>query len=781
MIDIPQEIKDLYWSDNTKKANQKKLKFIFYKNGEQYLVIENNKIVSETFKLTESLSSEEDLKFGSCESSKLEVTVADIQLNLTGLAFDVIITIGTYDFSLGQYIVESFTRQADRRKRSIVAYNEMIKFNRDVSDWYNGLTFPISLKNFRDSLCNYIGIEQETQSLVQDDIQIEKTIQPSELLGIDVLEAICEINGCFGQVRKNRKLKYVSIGTKGLYPSETLYPKDDLYPLDSEEDTPEKVRFYKKIVYEDYSVQGIDKVQIRQEEGDIGAIYGNGTNAYIIEGNFLVYGKSAEELSEIAQNAYNIIQGITYIPSQVECVGLPWIEVGDKLTAQTNDDFIETIIMTRTLSGTQALSDTFVSTGNQNRQEVRDINTEIIQLKGQTTIIKKSVEGISVTVSDLEKETESKFELTDEKFTTAISNLSANMESRFEVTDEAISSKVSKGTISSEISQEAGLITIRSNRFVLSSTNCSISQQGVITATGVNISGRITAESGKIGPWSITSSSIYKGNSAWGSSLGMYFGDSGLSLGDKFKVSSDGTVTASAMNITGGSIKIETSTSNYSIISLKGAGKTTDLAPGYINMEHSGQSAQFTDNSIILLNSFSADLTGIHLYKKTIATGGFEASGQTTLKDLSVSGQTTLKDLLVSGDIGLGSSPSIVATGTLTISSSYITFSARSTFSMPSTFNDDVTFSAACTATFSGTTNVNSTFNVKPGLYNVITASGTSIRIGASTGYVGFFGSSGATKKTVANIYSPSSATASTIATKLNDLLTALRGYGLIR
>lgn len=55
-----------------------------------------------------------------------------------------------------------------------------------------------------------------------------------------------------------------------------------------------------------------------------------------------------------------------------------------------------------------------------------------------------------------------------------------------------------------------------------------------------------------------------------------------------------------------------------------------------------------------------------------------------------------------------------------------------------------------------------------------------SVIIGGTSKMLGFFGNSGGAKRTVSNITTPSSATTSTIATKLNDLLTALRAYNLI-
>lgn len=75
---------------------------------------------------------------------------------------------------------------------------------------------------------------------------------------------------------------------------------------------------------------------------------------------------------------------------------------------------------------------------------------------------------------------------------------------------------------------------------------------GTLEAYEAKLSGTLTAGAGsKIGPWNITESSIYYGSSAWGSSAGMYFGTSGLSVKDKFKVDASGYLTATGANITG--------------------------------------------------------------------------------------------------------------------------------------------------------------------------------------------------------------------------------------
>ena len=143
-------------------------------------------------------------------------------------------------------------------------------------------------------------------------------------------------------------------------------------------------------------VQSIDKVQIRQEEGDIGAIYGTGRNCLTVEGNFLVFGKTAAELNQIAFGIYGMVSGRQYIPYECDLKGLPDMEVGDAELIDVDGSSIVSYIIKRTLKGIYALKDTHSATGEEIRSTEHNINTEIIQLKGKAVIIKKNVDEVSV-------------------------------------------------------------------------------------------------------------------------------------------------------------------------------------------------------------------------------------------------------------------------------------------------------------------------------------------------------------------------------------------------
>ena len=527
MLSIPQDIKALFHSDSARK----KIKLTFYEDnydslypsemlfpedslypsehGEPWLIIENDRIVSESLKISEALCSEQDLTFGACESSECQITVADVIEDLTGKEFVLSAEIGGYNMALGIYTVKSFKRQSDRRKRLITAYDRMERFNTDVSVWYESLSFPITVKAMRDSLCQYIGIEQENTELLLDSLSISKTIQTEQISGLDILKAVCEINGVFGHISRSGKMQYIQLQQTGLYPSETLFPDDNLFP--SELDRPyETITTYKQPArYEDYVVNGIDSLTIRAEKGDIGANVGSGMNPYAIEGNFLVYGKSSQELLNIAQSLLPRIKGRIYRPVSVDCNCMPWLEVGDAIRLITRDDLIESFIMRRTISGCQAMRDRLESTGSQNREEEFSIQKQIIQLEGKTAIISKNVEEVYVEVSNLKEDTNSKLSVMADQITAEVNRATeaeGKLSASIKANAEKIELKVSAGDVSSQISLEKDAVTIRSNRLSWQSDKSSMTANGLLTCE--NIKATNGTFSGTISGTTITGSEI---------------------------------------------------------------------------------------------------------------------------------------------------------------------------------------------------------------------------------------------------------------------------------
>ena len=456
---------ELFWKDSIDKQVK-----IAYDGG----IITNEDLYSEEFELGESLCSESELRFGCCEAGVLKFKVANIFQPLKDKYLTVTETInGNTDapFEFGRYKVYSDKPTADRRYREITAYDAMYDIiNAEVSDWYNVLlpdkTSAVTMKQFRTSFISHFGLEQEEIDLVNDSMVVEKTIEPSELSGKDVITAICEINGCFGHIGRNGKFKYVFLPKyiQGLWPANDLYPADNLYPRNP---NTERIGsfLYINCEYEDYVTQNITKIQIRQKENDIGAIVGTGNNCYIVEDNFLVYGKSAEDLEDIAGNMFSIISDVSYRPFSAECKGNPCLEVGDAVRLATRYEIIESYVLKRTLKGIQALRDNYEATGEEYRStQVNSVHKSIIQLKGKTNVLTRTIEETNSKIVDVESGLSSEIKQTATDIRAEVKNTVDGLSSSIEQTAESITSEVkrakqSEEELSSKITQTAESIT----------------------------------------------------------------------------------------------------------------------------------------------------------------------------------------------------------------------------------------------------------------------------------------------------------------------------------
>ena len=312
MLSVDERVKELYRADSTDKH----LILDFYRDGEDepYLHLSSSNVQAESMEIDESLSSSENLDFGSCEATQLKITLFHISDVVKGSRLviyqmlegiwpaadlfpgDDIFPDG-YKMPLGTYIVQSAERQTNRIFLDITALDQMSLFDVNVAEWYNILPFPMTLREFRSRLCQHIGVtEYVPEYLPNDGMTIEKTIAAEELFGRDALIACEQLNGAFGHFDRNGVLQHIVLQSNYvLTPADSLYPSDDLYPAepgdmnDQVYDELITQHMYTSCRFEDYTVKSIEAVQLRQEEDDIGAIYGKG-NCLVIEGNFLLYG-----------------------------------------------------------------------------------------------------------------------------------------------------------------------------------------------------------------------------------------------------------------------------------------------------------------------------------------------------------------------------------------------------------------------------------------------------------------------------------------------------------
>jgi len=471
------------------------------------IIVNGGQLFSQSIEITESLCSEKELRFGSCEASSLKFKVANVVRPLINEWLTVSVVPDRHEdepLMIGRYKVASDKPTADKRYRDITAYDAMYDIlNADMAAWYNSILpqkdSTVTMKEFRESFVMYFGLSEVLPKggLVNDDMIVEKTIEITTdssvdsdteqsgviaggaLSGRDVITAICGINGCFGHIGRDGNFHYIYLpqSIQGLYPADSLYPADDLYPIE-----PGTSRIgggtYISCQYDDFITQEISRIQIRQEENDIGLIYGSGDNDYIIEGNFLVYGKSSEQLRRIAENIYRKITSITYRPFSCEAVGNPCFEVGDPVRLPTRYGLIETYILERTLKGIQALRDTYTSQGVERYEEaVNGVHQFILQLKGKSNVLTRTIEETRSELKDTEKGLTSVISQTAEKIRLEVSQT-------YETKEYAYSQY---GKLTEKIELADGKIELEIKRAEASESNL----HGVITSTERELTSKI--------------------------------------------------------------------------------------------------------------------------------------------------------------------------------------------------------------------------------------------------------------------------------------------------
>lgn len=492
MYEVSEQLKELYRTDTVPKTMVAE----FRRQGESapFLTISDNTRFF-AMSIEESLSSGENIEYGSCEASEVKLTVKDVPASIKNSEMTLRQIIGGRTLPFGKYVIQSVEKQENSEFRDIKGLDYMSKFDIDVVSWYNSLSFPLTLQAFRASLCTFVGVSENIPDyLPNDNMPVHKTVDTLELSGRQVLIACEQVNGSFGHFDRNGVLQHIILQPNDrLVPASDLYPSSALYPQAPGEmntqiyDESIEPHLLISCTLEEYAVKSIDKVQIRQESGDIGALYGNGTNCYTLEGNFLLYGKTAAELNQIAMGIYGMISGRIYTPYEAESKGLPYLEVGDAIRLGLDDDAIVSYIMKRTMKGIYALRDSYSATGEEIRSVQSDINADITQLKGRAAFLVKSVDEVSAKLIDVEKNVEAQFKVTAEQISSTVKRLS-EAESSIKQTAEKIELKVSKGEISSALSLESDKVTLTSNRLIVDSTNFKLDGNG-----NASFSGNITA------------------------------------------------------------------------------------------------------------------------------------------------------------------------------------------------------------------------------------------------------------------------------------------------
>lgn len=312
----------------------------------------------------------------------------------------------------------------------------------DISTETMDITFPITLKALLDRVCEFVGIENKAESFINDDIEIQassdifQNTTAREVVGF-IAESACA----------NAKIDYDG----KLYLA--WWEESDLVLDESD--------YFDFVPYE-YSVNPIDRLQVRNSDSDIGILVGSGTNGYVIQENpFLSFHSDAEGRGR-TEKIYNRLSSFSdYIPGTVSKWFADWsYRPGDIISVYKNGVIYRYPVFGYSMNWSGMATATVESKGNEYREILDEQHREAFVVGRKMLEIEKTIDGVSLTASEAVQKSDgalekvAKLELTVDGFSTSISKIEEGQEelsSEFKQVADSIELKVSQDEIISAI------------------------------------------------------------------------------------------------------------------------------------------------------------------------------------------------------------------------------------------------------------------------------------------------------------------------------------------
>lgn len=361
--------------------------------------------------LTQQVNAGAELTLGSACANMLEATLLTaegglniapgMELMLYKVAEDGART------KLGLFTAEKPTRPSANTYK-ITAYDRISWLDRDLTDWLESLNgWPYSLLEFAGLVCSACNLTLINETIPNGDWQIQK-FSAKGITGRQLIQWAGQACGRFCRATADGEIEFAWYVPRDI----TLTPEGELPALAGQR--------------ADYQTAPIDKVQIRLTETDVGAIYGTGSNAYAITGNYLLATEDLAPLQAVAQELYNILQKVTYTPCKVKIPANRSISPGDILSVtDRNGVTVPVYVMKKVQTGP---FETLECTGSANRDSTTATNSvKLTALSGAVLELQMSMEGIRAENRRADGRTSS-LEMTVEGLKTQMANQDTGME-----------------------------------------------------------------------------------------------------------------------------------------------------------------------------------------------------------------------------------------------------------------------------------------------------------------------------------------------------------------
>ena len=558
-------------------------------------------ISSGSLKLDEILM-DGSLNFGKCCSNKFEVQLYNIYWDFAKKPITVVQRVDDTETPIFQGIIDSSEKDSSGFYRDIIAYDDYyFKKDLDVATWFNNLfannpSATYTVKALREGLLTHIGIPFKSKTLINDDILIGNS-NLFDSITVDVLLGyLCEFSFCVPHMTRQGVMDFIMLSTKNPISLVDKYENGE------------------NSTFEDYVTNNITGIQLYNDGSSVAQAYGSEENAYAIEANIFMLNMSAEQLDTIFAKLLEYIKNIRYTPCTVHMLESNWdILLGDYVETQTGKHYI----MENSCSGSLLIEQDFICSATGASLGNKPTNSRsFTAYSGKVSRLEKNIDKLSVEFENQLEGVKSNITQTAEKIetevtraTTAEDNLNSkitqtaesitaevtratkaedNLSTRIQANAEGITTKVSKNSIISEINQSAESVTIKANK---------VNLDGYVTVSNLQTPGKTVIDGGNITTGEISCDRLnggtIKGQTIVGGTI-----NNGNGV---FTVDNDGAVSASNINITGGSISLQgdTVTTTKFSISAKTGISNIEISPTTIAMTSGSGERRVFINSVL--------------------------------------------------------------------------------------------------------------------------------------------------------------------------------------
>ena len=336
---------------------------------------------------TECVNSGTELTLGSVCSAMVEIKFitpgGDLHITagdeLTVYKYD-----GTTRHKLGIFIAEKPTRPTANTLK-LTAYDRVSKLDQDMTAYIASLkAWPRPLHGFVQGICSACGVNFITPlSEMPNGSYLIQQFSAEGVTGRQLVQWALQATGRFSRATPDGdiELAWYTPADKDIGPAEDA----------------NTIFYYGGgLTFEDFVIAPIEKVQIHQNEEDVGVIWPNSAsavNTYQITGNPLLTNPNATYLQPIAKSLYTQLQQISYTPCKVSIPATFDIRAGHIVNiTDKNGRQITAYVMTKTQTGQK---DTIECTGSIRRDSVSAVNEQSFKaLSGKVMNIRADVDKL---------------------------------------------------------------------------------------------------------------------------------------------------------------------------------------------------------------------------------------------------------------------------------------------------------------------------------------------------------------------------------------------------